>query len=328
MKSFIKCAFVIFLLLPSFSRAGDWKINRDHSELFFEIPYLTVSEITGRFKEFSGRVEFTEKGNVPAAVSIVVKTASLDSGNRQRDGHLKSQDFLKAQTHPEITFVSHNIGHVSGENYRAQGTLTVAGVANTMAINFTMTPVVKDTWNYENRFVKFRAKFNRKDFKIVWNKTLAENKYLVGDEITIWGTFQLQPANAKTPSSKHMIPDTEYIRRREKLNRGEGVAVPDAPLIKVPKTEVYSAPKIVTVEAPKAEKPDTRDHVMWWVSFVVMGLFGFLGSIAIGIYTKKMVSEKYPSLYRESGRLGLLTDAITVVFCFIYAVALWEVGWG
>jgi polyisoprenoid-binding protein YceI len=316
--------------LPNLSQAADWKINRDHSEIFFEIPYLQVSEITGRFNEFTGQVSFSEKGNLPQEISIHVKTASLDSGNRQRDGHLKSEDFLKAKTNPEITFNSQKITHISGELYRAQGILFVAGVANPSVIDFSMTPAMKDTWNFENRFVKFRSKFSRKDFRIVWNKTLADNKYLVGDIITIWGTFQLQPGTAKTPSSKHMIPDTSYIRKREKFNRGENVEVPAMTPSPMPVDgNEYSPPEETNTAAPfMSGKKDNRGTGAWWMALGVLGLFGFLGSIMFGIYTKKMVSDKYPTKYNERSLLGLLTDAVAVSIILIYALAFWELGWG
>ncbi len=323
--------FAFLFLLPTLSFAADWKINRDHSEIFFEIPYLQVSEITGRFNEYNGHVSFTEKGNLPDEISIKVKTASLDSGNRQRDGHLKSQDFLKAQTHPEITFFSKLITHIGGEKYRAQGVLSVAGVANPFVIDFTMTPSVKDTWNFENRFVKFRSTFSRKEFRIVWNKTLADNKYLVGDMITIWGTFQLQPSTSKTPTSKHMIPDTAQIRNREKLNRGEDAQVMNVSPVPTQNIPDYQAPHLATRAteyAPLSGKKDNRGSGTWWMSLGVLGLFGFLGSIMFGIYTKKMVSDKYPTKYRESSLLGLLTDAVAVFIILIYAVAFWELGWG
>ncbi len=327
MKSF---SLILLLLLSPLTFAADWKINRDHSEIFFEIPYLQVSEITGRFNEFTGHVNFPDKGEVPQEVSIHVKTASLDSGNKQRDGHLKSQDFLKAATHPEITFNSQKISHLSGEKYRAQGILSVAGVANPFVIDFTMTPSVKDTWNFENRFVKFRTEFSRKDFRIVWNKTLADNKFLVGDMITIWGTFQLQPGSAKTPSSKHMIPDTAYIRNREKLNRGEVVQTENVSPLPTPAVSNTETPlQVVRQNDPRISgRKDNRGTETWWMSLGVMGLFGFLGSIMFGIYTKKMVSEKYPAKYRESSLLGLLTDAIAIIVILIYALAFWELGWG
>ena len=329
MKSLLQLTLTFLFLLPTYLNAAVWNINRDHSEIFFEIPYLQVSEITGRFNEYNGQVSFPEQGNLPRKISIHVKTASLDSGNRQRDGHLKSEDFLKAQTHPEITFDSQSITQLPGQKYRAQGTLSVAGVANPFVIDFTMTPPVKDTWNFENRFVKFRTKFSRKEFRIVWNKTLVDNKYLVGDMITIWGTFQLQPGTAKTPSSKHMIPDTAYIRSREKLNRGEEAEVQEVTPVPIPSVKTETIPAVEKPVAPVISgKKDNRGTETWWMSLGVLGLFGFVGSIMFGINMKKMVSEKYPAKYRESSFLGLLTDTIAISVILIYAVAFWELGWG
>ncbi len=315
-------------LLPSFSNAARWQINPDHSEILFEIPYLHISEITGRFKEFQGEVLFPKEGISPSEISITVMTPSIDSGNRQRDGHLKSHDFLRAQTHPKITFFSQTITPLASDNYRAQGILNVAGVAKPFQIEFTMTKAVRDTWNFESRFVKFSSQFNRRDFGITWNKTLPDNKYLVGDMISIRGTFQLQPALSQTPAVKHLIPDTAYIRKREKMNRGE---VPLSQVGILPTPRVMDTPprelnKIT--EALSEDKKEVEFRYAWWAALATLGLYGFLGSIFFSIYAKKFVSEKYPESYSESSFLGLLTDAISVLIIFIFALAFWELGWG
>lgn len=213
--------YLLFCLIP-FTLAAqtntEWVSNRDHSEVMFQVTYLNVSELTGRFTEFSAKANLDEKG-VPVSLNIKIDPNSVETGNKMRDGHLKGSDFFEAHQYPAITFVSSKVSKVKDNNYKVDGVMTIKGNSKPMVIEFTVTDSQKDTWGYENKFVKFKSKLNRKDFKINWNKTLDNQKYLVSDEVTFWGVFQIQPASSVTPPSKHMIPDTQPIRKREIENR-------------------------------------------------------------------------------------------------------------
>ncbi len=324
--------FLLFIFCPNLF-AQSWKINKDHSEMFFQVEYLNVTDVTGRFNSFSGTVNF-ERPDLPKEISIRIETSSLDSGNNLRDGHLKSHEFLKSKEHPFITFKSETVSLKKDRNFVATGTLFLASVSRKHSFEFSLSAPKKDTWNYQSRFVKFKSKINRKDFNLVWNKTLSENKYLVGEEISIWGTFQLQPGSQVTPTSKHMIPDTSYIRKREKLNRGELTQDDfdqDAKPSMGGKSPQILKPKTAQVPLTTKGIPyhrDFRQSMTWQVSFWTLGLFGFLAAIIIGLYTKNVIVQKYPDKYREGGRLGIISDSIIIVFVLVYVVAFWEVGWG
>lgn len=181
----------------------------------FQVDYMNVSEINGRFNEFTGTAQLDDKSR-PSQVEVKIRATSIDTGNRLRDSHLRDQDFLQADHHPEIIFKSNRISNLSGDKFRAEGPLTIKGITKPAVFDFAVSSPVKDTWGYENRFVKFNSKIQRKNYNIVWNKTLDGQQFLVGDEIRISGAFQLQPQGKKTPNSKHMIPDTDHIRERDK----------------------------------------------------------------------------------------------------------------
>lgn len=210
----------IILLLSLFSTslwAETWVMNKDHSEILFKVPYLSVSELTGRFNDFTASVDV--KGEELKDIKISIVAASIDTGHKMRDNHLRANDFLGSHVNPNITFTGHVVSKTGKGMYRTRGDLTIKGVKKAIVLDFSVTDSVKDTWGYENKFVKFSSKIKRQDFNINWNKTLEDNKYLVGDEITFWGVFQIQPPSSKTPMSKHMIPDTQQIRAREIENR-------------------------------------------------------------------------------------------------------------
>lgn len=211
----IRQFLLIFILCFSFQlQASDWVINRDHSEVLFKVGYLNVSEVTGRFKEFSGKLNF-DKNRVPQNILISILTASIDTGHKMRDNHLQANDFFESKQYPEVIFKSSNVKKIKKNEYEAKGLLTIKKTVRPLTINFTLTDSVTDTWGYENKFIKFQSKLGRKEYSLNWNKSLDDNKYLVSDEVDFWGVFQIQPSHAQTPTSKHMLPDTEYIRERE-----------------------------------------------------------------------------------------------------------------
>lgn len=214
--------FLFLMLLSSTVFAGTWVSNKDHSEVMFQVPYMTVSELSGRFGDYESRVDFDDKTGEPSNIQVTIESASIDTGNKLRDGHLKGVEFFESSEYPQMIFIGKKLTKVNATTFKVMGSLKIKNITKDIVVDFTTTASVKDTWGYQNRFIKFNSKINRKDFKITWNKTLDEQKYLVGDEITFKGVFQMQPIDGKTPPSKHMIPDTQYIRDREqKLRNGE-----------------------------------------------------------------------------------------------------------
>jgi polyisoprenoid-binding protein YceI len=324
-----KLSLVMFMvLLSSLSYGVTWVTNKDHSEIKFEVPYMGVSEISGRFNEFSGEVQFKDDAKTADQLEVKIRTASIDTGNKMRDGHLRGSDFFQSLQFPIIAFKSKNISLIKPDSFRAIGEMTIRGVTKPSIIEFTTTNSLKDTWGYENKFVKFKSKINRNDFKLKWNKTLADQKYLVGDVVSIQGTFQIQPATHLTPTNKHMIPDTKYIRSREREARGE-IQVEK---FKVESDEVNNTKKIV-YQAPSpsshlAPAVDFRESRWWWVSLSVIGLLGFFGVLGICFYTKNKIAESFPVKYEENGILGYVSDFIVILMVSIFSVALWFLGWG
>lgn len=211
---------LIFAILCSLStHASVWKANRDHSEILFQVGYLGVSELTGRFTDFSADIDMERSPLSFKKIEIKIDVSSVETGNKMRDGHLKGGDFFDGRQYPQIFFKSENIKGLKGNKFLATGTMTIKETSRPASVEFTVSDSVKDTWGYENKFVKFESQLNRKEFKINWNKTLDDQKYLVSDVVTYKGVFQIQPFDGKTPPSKHLIPDTEYIRDREAHNR-------------------------------------------------------------------------------------------------------------
>ena len=326
----IRLLWVLVLLgMAAAQASGAWVINKDHSEIQFQVEYLSLTEVSGRFKNFAGTVEFNSE-EAPEHISIKVDSASVDTGNSLRDGHLKANNFFQSQVHPFIIFNSQSIRPMGPGAFKAFGLLSIKDITRAFTIDFSLSGTVKDTWGYQNKFVKFKAKINRTDFNMKWNKTLEKQKYLVSNEVDFWGTFQIQPSLHKTPSSKHMIPDTNYVRERERLVRGE-IAKSESVLKLEP---VYNEAKAkasvarALPESPRNRIDNHRDDFWWWASLWVMGLLGFFAVIIVAFYSKNIFAEYFPRNYEENGILGYVSDLIVIVLVVLYSLALWFLGWG
>ncbi|MBL7665226.1 MAG: YceI family protein [Bacteriovoracaceae bacterium] len=327
---------IIILLLTLFTSAyavdeKKWVINKNHSEILFVVSYLGVSEVTGSFQSFEGFVDFATN-----KISLSINAASISSGNGMRDGHLKSNDFLQAKEFPLILFDSNKVTSIGNNKYQAVGELVIKDKKKKITIDYTLTDEVKDTWEKDNRFVNFNFKINRKDFELTWNKPLRNNQFLVGDTVEIKGVFQLQPINALTASSKHMIPTTKYIEMRDKLRLGE---IDQKTFNEFKKIEIaeptVSEPPITDEEAAAATTEDSNLMTalnvvrtpIWMLWFLVLSFFGFIGSILAMFKVKEIFFNKIVR-YEEGNKWGVVSDLPTVVVGMIYAMAVWHVGWG
>lgn len=259
--------------------AETWVINRDHSVINFEVPYLKLSSVQGKFNNFTGRLEY--KDNKVGFVEIIIRSETIDTGIRLRDTHLRSNDFLATKKYPETIFRSDKISK-RNDQYTAQGILEIKNKKIPLVISFGLTDSIEDTWNKLSKFVNFSGSLNKKDLEINWNKTLPNGSYLLGEEIKISGSFQLQPKGNLTASSKHKMSDNKYLRNREQFKRGE-----TQKLLKPAEQGIKTLPNIAENTIFNAPKAETKNYISYepdwfaYTSFTISFIFGLLGSIGI-----------------------------------------------
>ena len=174
---------LLFLLLGNGFCADTLRIDPVHSSVEFTIRHL-VGRVKGKFKEFSGTIVLDEKKVSNSSVSVSINTASIDTENERRDGHLKSPDFFDAEKYPEITFYSKKVIEKDGEPY-AVGPLVIHGIEKEIMLPFKVLGVMKDskgsTWGgFESEIT-----IKRYDFDITWNRTLEDRGFMLGDDVTV-----------------------------------------------------------------------------------------------------------------------------------------------
>jgi polyisoprenoid-binding protein YceI len=145
---------------------------------------MVVSEVEGEFKTFSGKVLLDEKDPQRSQLEFAVEVASIDTGNADRDKHLRSPDFFDAATYPQITFKSTKVVK-AGKGYKISGDLTMRGVTRPVTLDATLSEAVQNPWGKQVRAARLSGKLSRQAFGVSWNKTLDKGGVVVGDEVAI-----------------------------------------------------------------------------------------------------------------------------------------------
>jgi polyisoprenoid-binding protein YceI len=164
---------------------GKYDFDPLHSRIGFVARHAMVTKIRGQFKEFTGSLQ--ADGDDPAKSSVVVniKAHSVDTGNADRDGHLKSGDFLELDQYPEISFTSTAVRQTGDTDFEVDGDLTVKDVTKPVTIAISHEGSATDP--YGNLRIGFEGKttISRKEFGITWNAALETGGVLVGDKIAL-----------------------------------------------------------------------------------------------------------------------------------------------
>ena len=141
-----------------------WILDSTHSELGFKIKHLMITNVSGRFTEFEAEAKTEDEDFSTAQVEAKIKTASINTNNAQRDGHLRTSDFLEAETYPEIIFRSTRIEKEDNENFFVYGNLTMKGITKPVKLNVEYSGVTKDPWGGERVGLVISGKINRSEW--------------------------------------------------------------------------------------------------------------------------------------------------------------------
>ncbi len=181
-KLFAAAVLTTLAALPL--QAESYKIDPGHSEVGFTIRHM-VSNVRGRFNDFSGTVDMDPKAPQKGSVEFSVKTTSIDTGNADRDKHLRTADFFDVEKYPEITFKSDSVKPAGKNKYNVTGTLTMHGVSKKVTLPVTFMGEAKDPWGNTRAGFETSTKLDRKEYGIVWNKAIDNGGVLLGDDVNV-----------------------------------------------------------------------------------------------------------------------------------------------
>jgi polyisoprenoid-binding protein YceI len=183
-KQFVWASAASLLVAAAAPGADRYQIDPAHTQIGFSVRHLVISNVQGKFNEFSGTILYDGQDTTKSSVSVTIKAASIDTGVEQRDSHLRSADFFDAAKYPEVTFQSTRI-EKRGEGYVALGTLTMHGVAKEVALPFAIAGPIKDPLGKQRMGVEASLTINRQDWGIAYSQTLDNGGLLVGNDVKI-----------------------------------------------------------------------------------------------------------------------------------------------
>jgi polyisoprenoid-binding protein YceI len=161
---------------------GTWAIDPVHSSINFSVRHLMVSKVRGKFGNFSGAIVVAEDGSPSVNAEIAVD--SVNTGNDQRDAHIKSPDFFDVETYPVARFASTTV-QPEGDNYVLNGELTLKGVTKPITLELEFNGVNPGMGHGEVAGFEASVVLNRKDFGIDIDLPLPTGGAVVGDKVTI-----------------------------------------------------------------------------------------------------------------------------------------------
>jgi polyisoprenoid-binding protein YceI len=163
--------------------AGTYQLDPAHTSVEFVARHM-LSKVRGSFRDFSGRVTV---GETPEASSVTVEidTASVTTGNEQRDAHLHSSDFFEVESHPKMTFTSTAFRPTGGTAFELDGELSVRGVTRPVTLRGEFLGWGKDGFGNDRLFAEARTRVNREDWGLLWNMAVELTGVLLAKEVDL-----------------------------------------------------------------------------------------------------------------------------------------------
>ncbi|MEU0168622.1 YceI family protein [Streptomyces iakyrus] len=164
---------------------GDYTIDPAHSTIGFVARHAMVTNVKGSFQDFTGTLHLDGSDPSRSTASIDVVMDSISTGNADRDGHLKSADFFKADEFPAMTFRSTKAEALGGDDYRITGELTILGTTRPLSIDLEFNGAAKDPFGNERVGFEGKAEILRSEWGLTWNAALETGGVLVSDKIKL-----------------------------------------------------------------------------------------------------------------------------------------------
>ena len=162
-----------------------WTYDNSHAKVGFRISHFGISETEGQFTKFDGMVLSDNDDFLDANIDFAVDVNSINTGDAQRDQHLKSVDFFDVAKFPVIHFKSKSLRTVSKNTFKLTGVLSMHGVIREITLDATYNGTVEDPFNNTKAGFKITGEIDRTEFGLRWNGILAAGGLLVGNNVTL-----------------------------------------------------------------------------------------------------------------------------------------------
>jgi polyisoprenoid-binding protein YceI len=162
-----------------------WKIDTVHSHVSFSVKHMMVTTVRGKFGSYRGSVRLDPKDFTRSSFEGEIDVASIDTGNVDRDNHLRTNDFFDAANHPKITFKSTAIEPKGEGEYLVRGDITIRGVTRPVALDVEYRGTSKSPYGQTLTGIGVTGSLNRKDFGVNFNAPLETGGVVVGEKVKL-----------------------------------------------------------------------------------------------------------------------------------------------
>lgn len=162
-----------------------WSIDPAHSEIGFKVKHLMFTNVYGRFETFEGSVESDENGQNIENITFTTDVSSINTGNADRDNHLKGSDFFDTENYPKMNFTSVKLLWLNDNYYNLLGDLTIRDVTKQVSLSVEYNGTMVDPWGNIKMGFSITGKLNRNDWGLTWNSVLETGGVLVGEDVNL-----------------------------------------------------------------------------------------------------------------------------------------------
>ncbi len=171
---------------PAATATATWNIDPAHSHAEFKVRHMMISNVKGEFKGIKGVLKLSDSDLTRSEVEVSIDATTIDTGEAQRDAHLKTGDFLDVEKFPMLTFKSTRVIKSKSGQVTVGGDLTIHGVTRNVELEVEgPSAPMKDPWGNTRIGLSATTRINRKDFGLTWNTALETGGILVGEEVNI-----------------------------------------------------------------------------------------------------------------------------------------------
>jgi polyisoprenoid-binding protein YceI len=170
------------ILSPDRIPAGAYSVDPAHSNVSFEVRHMGIATVRGSFRSFEGKLDAT--GGSPVLEGTVA-VDSIDTGDENRDGHLKSPEFFDSEQYPQISFRSNGGEPATDGQIRLLGEITIKGITKPIELTGAIAENGEDPWGNERVGLEVEGKIDRREFGLKWNQTLPNGNLLVANDVKL-----------------------------------------------------------------------------------------------------------------------------------------------
>lgn len=161
-----------------------WQLDTAHTEIGFSVRHMMITTVRGTFATVEAAVNLNPENLAASTVEATIEANSVNTGDAQRDGHLRSADFFDVENQPTITFKSKSV-QTEGANLKVTGDLTIRGTTQSITLSGEHQGPSKDPWGMSRVGFSLSGELNREDFGLKWNQALEAGGVLVAKKVKL-----------------------------------------------------------------------------------------------------------------------------------------------